>query len=116
MKRFAISLSFALIALTFSACNDQTDSAAISKSDAAQQPPIKTASTAKKDSISKEVVENQAGKVEDTEGNESINALPTSTKGEINEFRDAIEEVVQDSIQEAVQSAVGDEVQKKTEQ
>jgi hypothetical protein len=138
MKHLAISLSLSLIALTFSACNDKTDSAvpaAEQSTQASEAIATKVSNTEEKASDTAEKVESQVKNLEDTQstteqkaedstassknpveysGN-TPNDLPIASTEAITELTDSIEEVVQDSIQEAVSSAVGDEVQKKAD-
>ena len=129
MKHFALSLSFSLIALTLSACNDKNESALPVEEQAttASEMRVTTPTTPdaeEKNSTTVEKVESEEKSVENAQsvpeqitadsGNSPRN-LPIASTEAITELTDSIEEVVQDSIQEAVSSAVGDEVQKKTE-
>jgi hypothetical protein len=123
MKQLALSLSFSLIVLTLSACNDQnTDSTPASEATATEQSSTKTSiateivssTNEEKTSNKEEKVESQVKKADDTESAEPADLSIKSTEA-IEELASSIDDVVQDSIQDAVSTAVGNEVEKKSD-
>lgn len=106
MKYLVTPLSISIIVLTLTACNDKTEQVGETVKETPQ-----TEVTIKKpeDRSSKMVATSKEA------------PAPKETKPQINpinvdDFRSAIDDVVQDSIQESVESAVEDAVSKSAEQ
>ena len=115
MKRLVTSLSFVIIAASFSGCNEESDKQT-SESAPSQE---KAAEELPKTDVKQED-KNAADETSPTAEKSSDSSTIDSNKAamaplNLDEFRNAIDDVVQDSIQADIENAVEDEVSKKSE-
>lgn len=123
MKYLVTSLSISIITLALTACNDKTeateDAKSLTSAPTEQASNTKSSETVQEDTNEDKkptsvAEETNTSNGKDIAAEEKEKSTTTNKPLDLNDFRSAINDVVQDSIQEAVESAVEAEVSKSS--